>query len=76
MKELLHFIVSQSLGPDEEFTIRQTETEQGMTFELVVPETMKGKIIGKAGLNIKAIRDVLNIVALRQNKRIFIKVME
>lgn len=75
MKKLLDFIIKNIVG-DAEYSITQTEDASGTTFAIQVPDTYKGKIIGKEGKSIKAIRDVVNILARRQQKRIFIKILE
>lgn len=76
MKELLEFIISNSLPEGTTFDIRQSENEAGITFEIEIPEELRGKIIGKAGSNIKSIRDVLNILAYKHQKRVFLKLVD
>lgn len=75
MKKLLDFIIKNIVG-EAEYSITQTEDASGTTLTIQVPDSFKGRIIGKEGKNIKAIRDVINILARRQHKRIFIKVLE
>jgi len=76
MKELLTYILQQTLGESVEFNVRQSETEMGLTLEIEVPTEYRGRIIGKSGVNIKAIREVLSIIAQRQQKRVFVKVVD
>lgn len=76
MKELLTYILENALGPDTEVVVRQTETELGVTLEIEIPSHARGKIIGRNGLNIKALREVMNILAQRQQKRVFLKVLD
>lgn len=76
MKELLTYILENSLGKDVEFSVRQSENEMGVTLEIEVPAEIRGKIIGRNGSNIKAIREVLSIIAQRLQKRVFVKVLD
>jgi len=76
MKELLNFILKNALGPDVEFSVDQSEDEHGIVFTINLPMEERGKVIGKGGRNIKAIRDILNIVARRENKRVFLKIAD
>jgi predicted RNA-binding protein YlqC (UPF0109 family) len=77
MKQLLEYIIQNALPEaGTEFNINQTETEDGITFTIEVPKEARGKIIGRAGTNIKAIRDVLNIMARKERKRVFLKILD
>lgn len=74
MQELLDFIITSIVGEEIDYEITETETEEGIEFSVVLPEAVSGRVIGKGGQNIKAIRDVVNILARKQEKRIFIKI--
>jgi predicted RNA-binding protein YlqC (UPF0109 family) len=76
MKELLEFIIQNALPEGTEYGIKQIEDESGITFEMIIPEEYRGKIIGKGGANIKAIRNTINIVARRENQRVYLKVVD
>lgn len=76
MKELLTYILQHTIGTEVEFVVRQSENEMGVTLEIEIPAESRGKIIGKSGSNIKAIREVLSIVAQKQQKRVFVKVID
>jgi predicted RNA-binding protein YlqC (UPF0109 family) len=74
MQELLTYIVKNILGEGVDFQINQHDSEAGLEFQIQLPDELCGKLIGKGGQTIKAIRDVVNIIARRENRRIFIKV--
>ncbi len=74
MSELLNYIIQQIVGEDETFKISETESDQGVEYVITLTEAVSGKVIGKGGRTIKAVRDILNIIAREQNKRIYIKV--
>lgn len=76
MKELLELILKNSLPEDTEFNVQQVEDETGITFTLELPDHLRGKVIGREGRNIKAIRDILNILARQLEQRIYIKIAD
>jgi len=76
MQELLELILKNALGPDIAFDIDRREDPEGIVFFMNVPTELKGKIIGKQGRNIKAIRDILNIVARREGQKVYLKVAD
>jgi predicted RNA-binding protein YlqC (UPF0109 family) len=77
MKELLTYILTHAV-PEvaDEVVVRQSENELGITLEIEIPSSARGKIIGRNGQNIKAIHEVLGIMAQRQKKRVFVKVLD
>lgn len=76
MSELLKFILENALPDEAEFQIDEGRDDQGIIFTITLPEEYRGQIIGKAGKNIKAIRDVLSIIARQHNERVFIKIAD
>ncbi len=76
MKELIYFILENSLPSMDGCEVVQSTDEIGEVFTVTIPSEMRGKIIGKGGRNIKAIRDVVSILARRQQTRIFLKIAD
>ncbi len=78
MKELIEFVLSKALPEGTDFKVTQSEDENGVVFNIHVPEEYRGKIIGRAGKNIKALRDVMLILAKHNedNRRILIKIAD
>lgn len=76
MKDALHYIVTSIV--DNEDAVQITEDEQYgiITFTVSVAKEDMGKIIGKEGKVIKAIKNVLKIPAIKQGKRINITLAE
>lgn len=76
MKKALKYIVSQIVDNGEKVEINEQE-DQGMTnFTITVAPEDMGKIIGKNGKVIRAIRNVVKISAIKQNKKINIALTE
>lgn len=76
MIELLHYIISHIV--DDPDSTRITEEEDGDTivFNLELPEEIRGVVIGKNGMNIKAIRNLVSIIARRENKKVILKIQD
>ena len=51
------------------------EDERGITLELQVSPDDMGKVIGKQGRIVKAIRTVVNAAAVKENKRVLVEVV-
>jgi predicted RNA-binding protein YlqC (UPF0109 family) len=77
MLELLHYLVSKIVETPDEVKIEAKEEGEGsLVFHVEVPEEQRGVIIGKQGMNIKALRNILSIIAKRENKRVYIKIVD
>lgn len=75
MKELIEYIVKLLVdSPDE---VQVTEYEgRTIVYELSVAEADIGKVIGRQGRTVHAIRTVLTAAAARQNKRAALEILE
>jgi predicted RNA-binding protein YlqC (UPF0109 family) len=77
MKQLLELIITKALPEGTEFEITETSNDRGeIVFELKLPDEFKGKIIGKQGRNINAIRQVIGILARSQDQRVQVEVLD
>ena len=76
MKELIEYISKTLVDHPEELRITEIEGERTIVFELRCNPEDVGKIIGKSGKTIGAIRTLLSTVAARQNRRAVLEVVE
>lgn len=76
MKDALHFIVSKIVTNPDAVEIAEGEADGIVSFTITVAKEDMGKIIGKDGRVIRAIRNVLKIPAIKENKRINIALQE
>lgn len=77
MLELLHYIISKIVIDPS--TIKIETVEEGsdsIVYNLQIPEEERGMIIGKGGMNIRAIRNILSIIAKREGKRVYVKIVD
>jgi predicted RNA-binding protein YlqC (UPF0109 family) len=76
MKDILLFIVTSIVEKPDKVSVTEEETDGVINFIVTVDKDDMGKIIGKGGKVIKAIRNVLKIPAIKNNKKIFISLSE
>ena len=66
MKELVESIAKHLVDKPDEVNVTDVETEQRIIYELTVGEGDYGKIIGKSGRNISAIRTLVFAINAKQ----------
>lgn len=77
MKKLALFILTHLVDDVSGVAISETADENGMvTLTIKVAKEDMGKVIGKEGKTIRAIRDVIKILALKQNKYVNVVLAE
>jgi len=76
MKEFVEFIVKHPVDKPDEVRITEVEGEKITVLELHVGEEDYGKVIGKRGKNIMAIRTLLNAAARTVRKRVSLEILE
>jgi predicted RNA-binding protein YlqC (UPF0109 family) len=76
MKELIEYVVKTLVDHPEDIRITEIEGERTSVFELRCHPEDVGKVIGKSGKTVGAIRTLLGTVAARQNRRAMLEVVE
>ena len=66
MKELIESIAKRLVDKPDEVNVADVETEQRIIYELTVGDGDYGKIIGKGGRNISAIRTIVFAINAKQ----------
>ncbi len=75
MKELVRRIVQSLVDYPEEIEIRETEGTKAKILEIKVSKQDVGKLLGKNGRNINALRDIVS-AASKGKKHLVIEVLE
>lgn len=76
MKELLEYILTHTFS-NTEITVSENESEEGdVILTIHAPQEEIGKIIGKGGKVINAMKQLVKIQAIKENKRVEINVEE
>ena len=76
MKELIEYVVKTLIDHPEDLRLTEIEGERTIVYELRCHPEDVGKVIGKSGKTVGAIRTLLSTVAARQNKRAMLEVVE
>lgn len=76
MKKALEYIVSSIVDDPEKVTIEEQEQDGIINFTIKVAKEDMGKIIGKNGRIIRAIRNVIKIPAIKKNQKINVALSE
>lgn len=77
MGELVEMLAKALVDNPDEVKVQEIEEEnKSITIELKVASEDMGKVIGKQGKIAKAIRTVIKSMAIKENKKVIIKIIE
>jgi uncharacterized protein len=76
MRNLLAEIAKQLVDYPEQVSVNEIDGDQTIVFELSVAKADLGKIIGKRGRNIGAIRTIMLAISGKIQKRIVVELLE
>ena len=77
MKDFLDYLVKEIVDQPDKVVIADTTDQNGFSvLEISVDPTDMGKVIGKGGKIIKALRDLVRVLAVKQNRRVNVVLRE
>jgi hypothetical protein len=77
VEELLAYLARTLVDEPEEVTVDSFEEEDGtLVLELQVAEDDTGKVIGRGGRTVAALRTVLKAAAVRHERRVLVDVLD
>jgi predicted RNA-binding protein YlqC (UPF0109 family) len=76
MKDLVSFIVESLVEYPEEVQVVEVQGRNSTVIELAVADSDMGRIIGKGGRVINSIRALVNVLAVKQGKRVSLELLE
>ena len=76
MKKTLQYIISSIVSDPKKVKIEEKEENGIINFKVEVADEDMGRVIGKQGKVIRAIRSTMTIPAIKQNKRINISLVD
>lgn len=76
MKDLIKLIVKTMVDNPEEVEVSEIEGEQITVLELRVAKVDIGKVIGKKGRNVRAIRTILSAASAKVKKHTALEILE
>lgn len=75
-KELIEYIVKSLVDYPDDVIVREVTGEKVVIIELSVIDEDLGKIIGRYGRTLKAIRTLLYTAGLKANKKVILELIE
>ncbi|MBK6923265.1 MAG: KH domain-containing protein [Deltaproteobacteria bacterium] len=76
LKELIEFIARSLVDKPEEVEVSEISGEQTVVLELRVAKEDLGKVIGKQGRTVKAMRAILSAASSKVRKRAELEILE
>lgn len=76
MKDILEFIIKSIVDNDKDVEVTEEEQDGIVNLTVKLNTADMGKVIGKEGKVIKAIRNVMRIPAVLKEKKIYINLSE
>ena len=76
MQEFLHFVLRQLVEYPEDILLTKHEAPRKIVFKLRLRKCDIGKVVGKHGQTLTAIRSLLNAAASRHGQRAFLDIIE
>lgn len=76
MKDTLEYIIKAIVEKPKEVAVSETAENDVTEFIIRVDKDDMGRVIGKGGKVIRAIRNVMKIPAIKENKRIHISLSD
>ena len=76
MKEFVEYAVKELVDFPNEVDVRQIDGDRTIAFELRLNKTDIGKVIGKRGRTIQALRTLANSAVSKLGKRIMVEIIE
>lgn len=76
LKELIEFIARALVDNPDEVEVAEITGEQTVVLELKVAKSDLGKVIGKQGRTVKAMRAILNAASSKLRKRADLEILE
>jgi uncharacterized protein len=76
IKELVDFVIRALVDQPDQVVVTAVTGEKTSVYELRVGEGDLGKVIGKHGRTIRAIRTLLSAASTKENKRAVLEILE
>lgn len=76
MQEFLDFVVRQLIDYPDEMILSKVEANRKIVFRLQLRQSDVGKVIGKHGQTIIALRNLLSAAAARHGQRASLEIVE
>jgi hypothetical protein len=76
MKDVLDYIAKAIVDEPDEVDVTERKGDRGIVLELRVAQEDMGKVIGKGGRTVRAIRNVVKAAAIREDVHVSVDVVD
>ena len=76
METFLEFVIRQLVEAPEEVLVTKLEQGRKLIFKVEMRKSDVGKVIGRNGHTITAVRNLLNAAALRSGQQVLLQIVE
>ncbi len=76
METFLEFVIRQLVEAPEEVLVTKIEQGRKLIFKIEMRKSDVGKVIGRNGHTITAVRNLLNAAALRSGQQVSLQIVE
>jgi uncharacterized protein len=76
VRELIQLLVEQLVNNPDAVEVKEAQVDAASVIELRVAKEDLGRVIGKQGRTVQALRTILNAIALRNNRKVILQVIE
>jgi len=75
MKELIEYIARSIVTKPEEVVVTEERSEEGVVLKLQVAQEDVGRVIGKQGRVVQAMRTLLRVIAVKEGTRVDLEII-
>ena len=72
----VQYILQQICHNVDEIAVNSADDERGTLITVKVSDSDMGKVIGKSGQTVSALRTLLSVISAREEKRYFLKIID
>jgi predicted RNA-binding protein YlqC (UPF0109 family) len=76
MEEFLQYVIGQLVEHPDEVIISKTESNGALTYRVVMRKSDLGRIIGRGGHTVHALRTLLQAAARKRGERVNLEIIE
>jgi hypothetical protein len=77
VKDLVEYLAKALVDRPDEVSVEEFEEDDGtVVFEVAVADDDVGKVIGRNGRTVNALRTVIRAAAVRENRRVLVDVVD
>ncbi|HUQ33645.1 MAG TPA: KH domain-containing protein [Pyrinomonadaceae bacterium] len=76
MRETVEMIVKALVDDTEAVEVREVERKDALVIEIRVAQSDMGKLIGRQGRTVRALRSIVHAASVKQNRRYILDIVE